>query len=71
MQDHPAPVDDAQEKQLYALLKLILPDRATSRALVPAAAARRACGVGLLKAHSSSMAVEVKEQMSGCYLQRL
>lgn len=62
MQGHPAPVDDSQEKQLDALMKIILPDRAASRALAPAAAARAACVVGLLKAHTSSMALEQRDK---------
>lgn len=55
MQGHPAPVADAQEKQLDALLKLILPDRAASRALASAAAAKGACVVGLLEAHTMAL----------------
>lgn len=63
MQSHPASVDGAQEKQLDALLKLTLSeDRAASRALAPAAAEKRACVVGLVKAHSSYMALKGREK---------
>lgn len=55
-----------RKMHLEALLKLVLQDRAASRALGPAAAAQGASVVGLLKTHSSTVALEVKRLMSGC-----
>lgn len=60
MQALPALAEDAQEKHLEALLKLVLQEMATSRASDPAAAAEGASVVGLLKAHSSTVALEMK-----------
>lgn len=63
MQAPPALAGDAQEKHLEALLKLVLQDRTASRASDPAAAAEGASAVGLLKTHSSAVALMMKRQV--------
>lgn len=62
MQAPPALAEDAQEKHLQALLKLVLQDSAASGA----AAVEGASVMGLLKAHSSTMVLETKGLTVNC-----